>query len=70
MGLTGLILDTVAISSAFAGLRRATGYSIQEKIVPKINNVTARTSLNAFFNVGEFIVDKGIKAINSTSKKQ
>jgi len=68
MGITGLILDTVILSSAAAGIRRATGYSIQAKVNDFITHPTIRTASNGFFNVGEFVVEKGASFLSRAAE--
>eukprot|EP01113_Clastostelium_recurvatum_P018182 TRINITY_DN2144_c0_g1_i3.p1 TRINITY_DN2144_c0_g1~~TRINITY_DN2144_c0_g1_i3.p1 ORF type:complete len:106 (-),score=22.96 TRINITY_DN2144_c0_g1_i3:73-369(-) len=60
MGLLSLVFDTVVISSSFAGLRRATGFNIGAMVSPRIANETARKVSVGFFNVGEWVVDRGM----------
>jgi len=64
MGLITLALDTVFLSSCFAGVRRATGLSIKAIVVPMVPNNTLRNVTNGFFGMGEWVVDKSVELIN------
>jgi len=69
MGIISLLLDTVVISTACAGLRRATGLSIHQKMNNYVHHPTARSATAMFFNVGEFVCDRGIQAFQDTKLK-
>jgi len=66
MGLISILLDTLVVTTACAGLRRATGISIHQKMNKYVNNPTARSATSMFFNVGEYVCDRGINAFQDT----
>ena len=57
MGLITILVEGLLISSGIATVRRVTGYSLSDYILPKlteypfVNNITS-----AYFCAGEFIV--------------
>jgi len=73
MGLFGLVVDAAILSTAAAGLRRTTGFSVHQKMHGFVRNPTLQTATNAYFKIGEFIVDKGVeflsKSAESTTQK-
>ncbi|EGC34336.1 hypothetical protein DICPUDRAFT_153460 [Dictyostelium purpureum] len=60
MGLISLVFDCIVISSACAGARRMTGFNVGQKVVDMVKNEKALTFTKGFFNVGEWVVDKGV----------
>jgi len=70
MGLTGLVLDTVVISCAAAGLRRTTGVNVHNGVSRFVSNPSAKMAVSAYFNMGEYIVDKGVQIATKKSSNE
>jgi len=68
MGLFGLILDGITVSTAAAGIRRLTGFSIHSKVNDYFSNPSVKAASSVFFGVGEFIVDKGLLYFEKTTR--
>jgi hypothetical protein len=47
-----------------------TPFSVHNKVNTYITNKTARQASNAFFGVGEFVVDKSIQFVNKSTEQQ
>lgn len=54
------MFDAALITTAAAGVRRATGISARDYLLPKISNTTARNFMSGYFKVGELIVSSGM----------
>jgi len=60
-GLFGIVFEGVLISSGCAAIRRTTGVSIKDIVASRLQSRPRLLNLsNSFFNVGEFIFDKGV----------
>jgi hypothetical protein len=70
MGLITLLLDAVTTSALAAVLRRATGYSVHAKLGNLIKSPGAKSAVDVYFGIGEFIVDKGAKALQGSEAQQ
>lgn len=61
MGLFSFLFDLMILSAGAAGVRRATGYSAKEFLLPKVSSPLAKSALSAYFGAGELVVTSGIK---------
>ena len=55
--ITSLITDALFITTGAGALRRFTGLSISQFVVPYIKNEGVRGAAVAYFKIGDFIVD-------------
>jgi len=70
MGLTTLLLDTIVLTTSFAGIRKFTGYSIHNKVNSYISNPVAKSISSGFFGIGEYVLSKGIAILHSIGEKK
>ncbi|EFA81855.1 hypothetical protein PPL_05087 [Heterostelium album PN500] len=66
MGIVSLLLDCVVISTAAAGVRRTVGYDLSKTVLSKFNKPNSRAFVSGFFNVGEWVADKGTNMVKKT----
>mmetsp|Transcript_10632 Transcript_10632/g.15953 ORF Transcript_10632/g.15953 Transcript_10632/m.15953 type:complete len:107 (-) Transcript_10632:15-335(-) len=70
-GLFGILFDGVLISTGIAGVRRVTGYNVYNSLVrPNVSNFPLRSAIKGYLNMGEFLIDKGIDAIEQRKEKK
>mmetsp|Transcript_29989 Transcript_29989/g.83821 ORF Transcript_29989/g.83821 Transcript_29989/m.83821 type:complete len:99 (-) Transcript_29989:14-310(-) len=69
MGLLGLVIDSVVLTTAVAGVRRVVGLDLGQMVLKRIKNPSARRGVMGYLELGEYCADKSIALMGRMSQR-